>query len=252
MDRDEDRTRSPAGGQRLAVVPVGSGGVGRRVVVLVAVCGLVLSVAILKPWAETSPPSGPTSPPSAEVSARPRPTTDAVAPAPAPSGQQSRRLGLSDPGGQCSVGSAWRVFAVEQHYGRRVLTWYSVDPVPVADPRDPAIPEVRVVAGAVLALGFCAAVPEGASGPAAVHAWTTSLPGDAVPLDLRALTAYAPPDPRLGAVYDEAGGAVAGGGWPPGTYVFAVRSGRTTGESRWFAVRIAAEAAMPQSTSAST
>jgi hypothetical protein len=252
MDRDEDGSGTPDAVGRTGVVPVDDGRSDHRVALAALVTCLAIAIAILKPWGSETASAPPNAGPAMAVASSRLASALAVMPAPAPGGaatapasaSPTRPPGPSDPGGQCAVGSEWRVFSVDEARGQRSLSWDVVAPVTARDPRDLAIPTDLIVTDAVRALGFCAAADDAGRFPAAVRAWEVPPDGDPVPLTLHPIAEYAPADPRLGAVYaPESGPGVTvatAAAWAPGRYVFEVGFGLEDPEPRWFAVWIVA------------
>lgn len=147
-------------------------GAGRRVVYAVAVVGLVVVVAIAKPWEHgqeavfTSTTSGPQS--------------AAIAPAPVASSFRftdgvlltSGQGGIVPlPGGgtlACYDPPAWRLVADATADGIHTRSAIAVIPVRAYGPLDPAVPVTKIVGGPVSGLGFCS--PTGLPGPP--NGWT--------------------------------------------------------------------------------
>lgn len=195
---------------------------GRGPAVLVAVVGIFLGLALLKPWPSGGEPGftlRPGTPPPTE-----RPTADPLA---------GIRLDCQDPPG-------WRIFSRETWAGGVLRSWRTVDPVsaPVS-PTDPTIP-VMPISRVILALGYCApwSAPERPPDDVDVRIWTLrTQPGGSVaarPID--PVSGSSTLRPPLGALY----AAPPPGGmspflWDAGTYVFELEA---PGYRRWWAVEI--------------
>ena len=202
----------------------------------------ILALAVLKPWADPGYPS------RAIEAATPSAGPHGVVAVPGAGATPSATLpGWDTPGGQCFVGSDWRVFSIEMSTGRRLRHWLVVEPRAAGSPRDSAVPFVTIAADRVTALGFCAGADAGVRRPiTAVDAWALSAPGALVPIDLAPLAAWTPPDPDAGRVYPQPDGfGSVNSGWAPGRYVFAVRRGPSTTDAEWYGVEIVAPGREP-------
>lgn len=225
----------PSGGREPTeaqhVVPRGN---NRGLLLGAAVIGLLLVLAVLKPWGVpggAAVPGSPSAGPAAAASPGPTATPSATPP------------GYGAPGGQCFADSDWRIFTIETHRGQPQRTWLSLEPGPATGPGDPAVPFVAVVTDRLLALGFC--VGSGPKGPlplTEVRAWASTPAGRDVPVALAPLVASMPHDPDLGAIYrpPPASTGAARTVWAPGRYVFAVRQGPLAGDEWWFGVEVIA------------
>ena len=234
-----DGRRPTADGRDDLVAVARSTGADRRSLAVALTVVAVIVVAILKPWADAPAPA-----PLARLPATPAtlatpataatPATTFVAPAAA------ARPGGRDPGGQCGLGEAWRVFTIEVDAGRPVSSWVPVRPVAATGLDAVTVPVVRIVADRVSALGFCAGTDAGVRRPiTAVDAWAVPAQGVRVPVDLAPLAAWTPPDPDAGRVFLESDGfGSANGGWAAGDYIFVVRHGSVATDADWYTVRI--------------
>jgi hypothetical protein len=182
----------------------------------------VIVLAIIKPW-DTAPAGSARSPlPVAPASA---PVVAGSAPA-SPAAPPSRA--------RCFSREGWRLVTLERTETSEIRTWVAVAPERATGPNDPDMPSVRVVAGRLEGLGFCA--PEAVS-PALGVLWV--LQGEPRAFALASLesldgvaeadhgVAFAPPDElRQGEA-----------SWPTGGYAFEIRPAGTT-RSLWFAFRV--------------
>jgi hypothetical protein len=216
--------------------------------VLVAI-GLLIAVAILKPWPADTP-AGSSAPPSGA----PRAAADAGSPTPVAPADRDR--GLVAP--FCFEPTGWRLFANERFAGRLVRSWKSIMPVTVADgPDDTRIPFLLEASRSVLTLGYCAPIdgPEGPPGPTTTTIYREvgdRLAGTGgVQWETVSAPRIAPQErsSRFGGVWGPPRSAPAGGpagvspnpldrGWPSGTYVFAIEGAGGGGDAfqRWFGV----------------
>ena len=210
-----------------------TGGSGTRLQVGIAlVLGFVLA-AILKPWdwgqpsVDTNPPGSAAAIAAARTSPSPKPTLD---PRAVP----------------CLTYSAWRAMTIERTSGEEVHRWIVVDPVAATDPLDPGIPSVRVVAGRLDGMGYCA--PDGAAAAATPTVYritdgTAEILNEATPLSLlvptgeHAALIFQPPQ--------------ATDTWSPGRYVLKVllgpvpEGGPGVPSSAWFAIDVEQAASDP-------
>jgi hypothetical protein len=235
--------RSMVPGDRIRPVAVGgSGGPDRRSVAVALSIVAILVVAIVKPWPWLDAPLPPPTPP-------PRPAVAAVTPSEPPASRPSRSPSPSapaagpgdrDPGGQCELADAFRVFTVEVDAGRPVISWLPVEPVAATGPDAADFPTVRIIADRVAALGFCARVVAGSRRPITrVDAWAVPASGAPVAVRLAPLAAWTPRDPDAGRAWrPPAESTSLVGGWAPGDWVFAVRHGPDVTDSDWYRVRI--------------
>src|SRR3989304_6061250 len=151
-----------------------TGGSGTRLQVGIAlVLGFVLA-AILKPWdwgqpsVDTNPPGSAAAIAAARTSPSPKPTLD---PRAVP----------------CLTYSAWLAITIERTSGEEVHRWIVVDPVAAPAPPAPGVPSVRVVAGRLDGMGYCA--PDGAAAAATPTVYritdgTAEILNEATPLSL--------------------------------------------------------------------
>src|SRR3972149_6037928 len=112
-----------------------------------------------QPAADTTPPGSAAAIAAARTSPSPKPTLD---PRAVP----------------CLTYSAWRAITIERTSGEEVHRWIVVDPGAAPDPLDPGIPSVRVVAGRLDGMGYCAPDGAAAAGTPAGHRTTHGTAGD--------------------------------------------------------------------------
>ena len=202
---------------------------------IVALILVFLAFAYVKPWSGRGPSgAGGGATPGAVA----RPTQAVAVPMPTPTAEPSE-----DPTADFCIGqTAWLVFDVDRWRDRTIRSWRAF--VPARDrPADPAaLPVLPVPAEAVLGLGYCA--PSQGDDPppagAALALWRLEPDGVARPMAL--------PERRLPAT-PTANGIVlapptgpderpaAGGSWPSGRYLFALRDPRSSW-SRWWVVEV--------------
>jgi hypothetical protein len=218
---------------------------------VVVALGLLIGLAILKPWAAVVPAGDGGDPSGFGRRAAGTPSGTASA-APTASPDRERALVSSF----CLEPSGWRLFASERWAGRAIRGWKSIEPATTADgPGDPGIPLVPQASRAVLTLGYCAPVdgPDRPPGPTVTTIYRQVTdpnvrPG-AVGWETIAAPRLAPVGPasELGAVWGPpraTGGAGPSrapdglAGWGSGVYIFRIGNqiaGDATFE-RWFGV----------------
>jgi hypothetical protein len=214
--------------ERPILVPIGPPGARQtsRFALLVA---LGVAIAIVKPWNIMV----------GQPVASPRPSAALLTPAPQtprPSTGMTE-LGLDLETEQCYVGAAWRVFTVEQNFGRRMRSWIGIDPViSVGRPSLEDIPVIRLLSERLDALGVCTAFrvePPMVS----VEGWRIADDGSWRSVDLVPAVSLTQPDVAIGAVYGPpVGGGDAKSGWNVGRYVFRVTE--QSGDPHWFAIQV--------------
>jgi hypothetical protein len=188
-------------------------GTGRALPFLAGVVVAAVVLLILKPWAADPSLPRPSGTPRANASSRPPASSPSTARTPARS---------PVPGSiPCISEVDWRVVTVERTAGRESRSWVAVEPRAAQGPRDP-VPRVRVVAGRLLGLGFCA--PESMRGGIGdVEVSRLSGTGGAGPVrPLAGLRLVAPAGSGAATVYAPPARAAA---WPPGRYVFLLDTG---------------------------
>jgi hypothetical protein len=219
------------------------GGPDRRLRLAIALIGVGLAFAVLKPWdLVPSPPSTPDD--RAPASAGPGPADPA-------SSLSTPWTGIGDHLA-CFSSGAWTAVVDELDDGRVTRSWTRVEPGPATGPGDPTIVRLHAYAEAVPRMGFCppaATVVAGRPRPAEVDVWR--LVQDGAGID-----EYAAVGRRVVADDRTAGGMLlapagppasreptraARASWPPGTYVFRVRLPGTAPDDvggSWFAVEL--------------
>ncbi|MBA3779249.1 MAG: hypothetical protein H0X16_08130 [Chloroflexi bacterium] len=209
------------------------GGSGRLLTVGVVLLLSLLLVAVFKPWGaggdgyRLTAFSGPSVAPS---NAAPDPAAPATA----------------DPRAvPCLTRDEWRIVTREQTAGREPRRWIAVKPFEGNErdrPTDSDIPVHRVVAGRLLALGYCApeAIATLDGGPPELRLWFLPAAGSgraaarrAMPVEgLRPVTVpgqgdaemYVPPNRERG--------------WRIGRYVLAIRPAGSSEPTYWLAVEL--------------
>ncbi len=217
------------------------GGSGRLLPVGVVLLLALLLLAAVKPWGAGDD--------GYRLTAFPPPS---MATSVAPSARASG--GASDPGAKasfdpravpCLTRDEWRIVTRERTAGREPRRWIAVEPLEGSErdrPTDPDIPVHRVVAGRLLALGYCApeavATMDGATPELRIWFMPVARPGGtaaraAVAVDdLHPVTVvgegdaemYAPPNRERG--------------WRIGRYVLAIRSSEPAKPTYWLAVEV--------------
>jgi hypothetical protein len=195
---------------------------------IVVVLSFIL-VAIVKPWdLGRTPPPAPTMP--AALAASTAPSAPVVTPAP-----------TLEPGAiPCLNYEAWRVVTIERTLDQEVHRWIVVDPTAAAaDALDPTIPAVRVVAGRLDGIGFCA--PETLVTAATPHIYRIT-DGTATRVDeAAALRLVRPAGTRAARIFQPPTGTEP---WSPGRYVVEVLvspaggDGQGTSSAAWFAIDV--------------
>ena len=153
-------TDAPA--PRLATVRLRPRQGDARVVPALWTVGVLIALAVLKPWGAGSPEarSRPAALLAGAIPATPAPTEDRTAD------------GLA--AAVCLGAGAWQVASLETWRTQDVRVWRAIEPIPDArGAGDPAIPSVPIVALKIAALGWCAPAfgPNRPAGPATVTAW---------------------------------------------------------------------------------
>jgi hypothetical protein len=215
--------------ERPILVPIGPPGASQtsRFALLVA---FAIAVAIIKPWnLVAGPPAA--SPPTSGTA---RPTLQVQTPR-SPGAMTEPGLDLETE--QCYVGAAWRLFTVEQNFGRRMRSWIGIEPLVAA--RRPAledIPVVRLLTERLDAVGVCTAFRV-ESPMVGVEGWRVANEGKWTEVDLVPAASLTQPDTAIGAVFAPPTGAGdAAHGWNVGRYVFRVTE--ASGDPHWFAVQV--------------
>ena len=128
-----------------------AGGSGRGLRTLIALAGLALALAVLKPWDWIAAPSvGPGREGAAISAARPA-TSPTIAPTPA-SGDWTG----AGPQVACLSGARWLAVVDQVNGPVTSRSWTRLDIVPATGPLDPAIVRTHVYAESVPRIGFCA------------------------------------------------------------------------------------------------
>jgi hypothetical protein len=215
--------------ERPILVPIGPPGASQtsRFAMLVA---FAIAIAIIKPWNLVAGPPAASPPPSRTA----RPTLEVQTPR---SSGVMTELGLDLETEQCYVGAAWRLFTVEQNFGRRMRSWIGIEPHVAA--RRPAledIPIVRLLTERLDAVGVCTAFRV-ESPMVGVEGWRVANDGKWTEVDLVPAASLTQPDTAIGAVFAPPTGAGdAAHGWNVGRYVFRVTE--ESGDPHWFAVQV--------------
>jgi hypothetical protein len=211
---------------------------GPRRILIVVLAGIAIAVA--KPWVWGQP----TPEPAGVAIVQPASNAPTATPPPDP----RRALGV-----HCPQPSGWRVYAHELWSEGRVRSWKTLTPATTATgPLDPSLPVVPVSAS-VTALGYCAPWTGAERAPADATLslfLVTQTRSTTEPVAMSMFVRTVAPDTEttLGGLYAPVGalgsfeGPASRGGsssaeptraWPPGRYVFALRS---PGWERWWVV----------------
>lgn len=162
----------------------------------VAVALSLVAVLVIKPWGDSGN----------ATTAGPGSSGRAAAPV------ASARIEPSEPprspaeviADECRAPAGWRILTTERWPGRTVAIWWAIEPVVAADPADPRIPYLSILAAGVPALGYCAPLfgPDRPPDTAMVHLWK-ALPDGKVeelhpvrlqpPFQSSLVALYAPP-----------------------------------------------------------
>ena len=253
-------------------------GTGSRPLIFLAGALVGIALAIIKPWDLWGP---------AVADGSRQPTTQVVTSTvgPAASARQTPWVALAARSWQCYYASDWRVFALgvpvdqlaefdrvdqgaspaarptpssgdpsrSRDFLTPIRTWIQSEPLAgPTDPLDPRIPFVRIVVGAIPALGYCAPTsdPDRPPANARTTAWSLAADGSAVPVGLRRIAGpSAPGDSTEGLYVPEPVGGANATGWLAGRYVFALRDQTPGGYARWFGVEVLDPPGPIQSTS---
>ena len=224
---DDRRRRAgrPAGGPIRFEAAIGR--TSRTPVVVAAVIGLFVGVALVKPWEVVTAPAEP-------QSASTSPNAAAIEPRPRARASDSARCYRCRRPAMCLNAFSWRTATIEQwDHDQTVRVWRALDPHGASGPTDPGID-----AGGgetVPAIGYCAPAfgPESPVGPAEVVAWRVAG-GIATPVALRQVAPIGVVS-ALGALF---GPPDRGASWPAGTYVFRHAMVDVEDADLWFAVEV--------------
>ncbi|HEX5013375.1 MAG TPA: hypothetical protein VFV72_04375 [Candidatus Limnocylindrales bacterium] len=203
---------------------------GRRsAATTMALIGVLLIVAVVKPWGDDG--AGPGSIGRATPSPRP---ADGAPRTPAPPDAADRLAEV------CLNPSGWRIIATERWDDDAIRSWRAVEASTASNPLDPDISFTRVAAEAVPVVGYCAPISGPDRPPEDARGSVFSV-ADGTSSRLRVT--------RLAPIDDVAGGAAwlgfgrgASGGaasptWPLGRY--AIRVGTSDGRyERWLGIEI--------------
>ena len=199
--------------------------VGRRAERIALVGGILLLIAIVKPWGQPAAAPEPARP------ARPAATTAA-----ATAGR------VAEP--PC-LGLRWVIEADERWPGEVVRTWVLTDPVEATGPNDPAIRFVTVAAQQVLSLGYCPSIQDDAGPNSKVTVYRLDpTPGHLVVPNIVATVPHQMPSEaeaaanvlyRLAPRLDSSPPPDAAS-WPTGRYVLRVDG--PAGYRRWLGVDV--------------
>jgi len=231
-----------------------------RVSAIIAIAGIALALAVVKPWAPGSTAA------SMAIGLDASPAGDAtVAPAAMPGTATTETPGLLLSGGgggviqlsggstlDCADPQGWQVVLDATSGGLPTRTWVAVDPGPATGPLDPAAPLARIVSGPVARLGFCAPGPaEGAaSGGWTVGVWRIERNGAGVSRIERDaagvprvvhLAQIGPPGGGLGGLAPATNLPGAPEDWPPGQYALGLQAHGGSPDA-WLVVELVAAA----------
>jgi hypothetical protein len=215
------RVRAPASADRLSL--------------LTGLVGLIVALAILKPWGDLG--LAPSAPPRVFATATPAPSAEPTEITPE---------GLADP--ICLGAGSWQIASLETWRTQDVRVWRALEPsLDAVDPLDPDIPVVPIIAIDVRAVGFCAPSfgPDKPVGPASLTAWWVN-DGEALQLGLLQVLPEEGVTPMAGLYRPvfrcptlvscgSAGDRARSMQWPTGRVVFRYTD-EGTGRVAWFAV----------------
>lgn len=200
-----------------------AGGNGRPLGVLALIIAVV-ALGLLKPWGSDAPPS------TGPVAARP-PASQPASPGAA---AVASLAPLTDAGGPCSWGIAWRLFTTETSSVGPIQTWYGLQPLAASGPDDPGIEVIRIHSAAIGALGYCSVSRPGPIHILGTQAWRLVPGARPQPVALQPAIGAGPLAPDTGVIYRPPSSPA----WPPATYVFGVHLATTPWSEEWFAVQI--------------
>lgn len=189
----------------------------------IAVLGAVLVILIVKPWGAGEVTSA--------IQQSPRESLVAPSTGPAANPTAAPRSQAEVIADQCRAPSGWRILTVARWHDETVHIWSAVEPVATADPADPQIPYVSMVADQIPALGYCAPLfgPDRPVGGATAALWRIAANGTAEslhpariepPFETALVGLYAPPP----AIRPDQPAS-----WPSGRYLF-------NAAGRWFGI----------------
>jgi hypothetical protein len=218
--------------------------------VVVAIAGVAMALAVVKPWA----PGG--GAPTIAIAPDTAPAVDAtVAPSDMP---DTASVGVLDPlpasasgiidlpgGGtlDCADPQGWQVVLDATTGGLPTRTWVAVDPGPAMGPLDPAAPLIRIVSGPVARLGFCAPGPAdgAASSGWTVGVWRIERDAAGVPRVVH-LAQIGPAGGSLGGLAPATGLPGAPDAWAPGQYALGLQVRGSASPGAWLVVELVAAA----------
>jgi hypothetical protein len=195
---------------------------------VVALVGLFVAAALLKPW-ELRIGSGREAPADGAARAQAGAATPRARSTQPPASAVAVQA-------MCLNAFSWRTATIEQwDDDQTVRVWRSLDPHAASGPRDPDIDVVPAVGETVPAIGYCAPAfgPESPLGPARVVAWRVDA-DTVTPIALRQVAPVGVVS-EFGALF---GPPDEGASWPDGTYVFRYSEVDVDDNERWFAVEV--------------
>lgn len=201
---------------------------------ILGIGALLVAILVVKPWGGGL--ATPQAPESAGSSRAPVLTATGELPTAAP---QSQAEVIAD---QCRAPSGWRILMVARWHNETVHIWSAVKPVATADPGDPEIPYLSVIADEIPALGYCAPLfgPERPAGRSAADLWR--IAADGRPESIHPPRLEPPFETSLVGLYAPPAATSPGGSktWPSGRYLF-------NANGLWFGIdlRIARTATRP-------
>lgn len=219
---------------------------GRGLATAGALVGVVLVLAVLKPWAWTDGPS------IRAVTRTRQPVPTASALPDTSAAGLAATICLGTEAWQVASLETWRMFTGTGTRTQSVRVWRAISPVAAAaSPTDPTIPTVVVAATEVRAIGWCAPSigPLRGVGPAEVTIWRVA--GDVADVVTARRIAPAGGETPFAALYREVTDCVAGfgcsgsgvsllaPGWTPGRYVFRYADAGS-GLALWFGADVEA------------
>lgn len=228
------------------------GNTDRPVTAVIAIAGIGILTAIMKPWGPGPGTAAGTSVSDPATAGRGQTAVSAQASeAPGASSYPSTN-GLLLTGGEggvvqlpgggtldCLEPTGWRLIVDASANGVRTRTTIAVSPVPAGGPLDPSVPVVPIVSGPVSALGFCSPEMLGTS-PISWNAslWRLRRSPPGVTTAVRTAQVESPGG-GIGGMARAPAPRGSTGEWAPGRYVLQLRETTTGRRDAWIAMDIA-------------
>ncbi|MGH2408025.1 MAG: hypothetical protein ACRDF7_08115 [Candidatus Limnocylindrales bacterium] len=204
---------------------------------LVIVAFLLVTIAILKPWAGGGPAAGPGGADSGPLADR-GPITAGPSPSPEPTLSPDELAIL-----RCNAPLGWRTYAWETWRGETIRHFIALEPLAAASidgGLDPRIPVVPLIGEAITAIGYCAPVDDPSPPPpgTTVAIWRVDQSGAlSTPPALR-IEPTQPSGQMALYAYRDAQAANRRPAWPQGHYLFSIAGPSGSDWQRWFAVEV--------------